>query len=862
MAQDVLDFKVNIDTANAATNMETLGTMYDEIKNKMEKDKITPQIDLSKVKSQVKEVQNLFSNAGKDSGKKIDLSNLFTVDSKSFDKAMNSFFSKMDKQMKNRASKASKDQSDLAKLMAADKVSSYPYANELNAKNQKLLKQYSRQNVSGENRKNLETAMNLQAQVETYQKRMAKSISDNNLEAAIADYNKWTSSVEQLNSVLSILGNTMEKSLDTSDVDTAISKVEKYRDSLKNVSDEQNRMLDKITDRYNQEGLTRSEKLSADRDFQQIKNEIAYQNKIADIQREASSGKYSLTSAKADTFLSKYNGQNSDVLNRARAELDEYKKISEEVIALSDKKTKGELIDTSGLEKSKVKLEECGERMKNVLEEVRVAESKTLDPKIATSSANSVQKYMNDNTKALKKYKAEFESVRDMYKNATTVGEKNTADVEFKRLKSAVSAEGLNGKGLFGNLRQSFSQLSKFSGVWAMAQGAVVDIPRQIMSAVTEINSAQIELRKVSSASDSQLSQYWDQAAESAKKYGATVSDVISSTADWSRLGYGLDDAKELSDMTTLLSRVGDNMTQESSSEGLISTLRGFKLQANDAKKIVDVANQVANTEPIDTAGIFEAMQRSASSLEASGNTYEQAVAMTTAANSVVQDSMKIGTGLKTISMRIRSSKTEIESAGLDTEGMATSTAKLRKEIKALSGVDIMKNANEFKSTYDILDELAEKWSSLTDIQQASVTELIAGKNQGNIMSAMMSQWDVAKKTLNTALNESDGSAEKELDSWNKGIEASIEHFKASFQSFSSSLVSSDFVKGIVDSGSSALDVITQLIDKVGLLKTAFATFAGVKLFKNLDLFYLNWSLHTQEYNENGVVNKCVLLTF
>lgn len=593
MAQDVLDFKVNIDTANAATNMETLGTMYDNLKNKMEKDKITPKIDLSEIKSQVKQVESLFSNIGKGSGNKIDLSNMFKVDSKSFDKAMNSFFSKMDKEMKRRTSKVNKDQSDLAKLMAADKVSSYPYANELNAKNQKLLKQYSRQNVSGEDRKNLETAMNLQAQVETYQKRMAKSISDNNLEAAIADYNKWTSSVEQLNSVLSILGNTMEKSLDTSDVDTAISKVEKYRDSLKNVSDEQNRMLDKITDRYNQEGLTRSEKLSADRDFQQIKNEIAYQNKIADIQREASSGKYSLTSAKADTFLSKYNGQNSDVLNRARAELAEYKKISEEVVALSDKKTKGELIDTSGLEESKVKLEECGERMKNVLEEVRVAESKTLDPKIATTSANSVQKYINDNTKAWKKYKTELESVRDMYKNATTVGEKSAADVEFKRLKSAISAEGLNGRGLFGNLRQSFSQLSKFSGVWAMAQGAVVDIPRQIMSAVTEINSAQIELRKVSSASDSQLSQYWDQAAESAKKYGATVSDVISSTADWSKQGYGLDDAKKLSDITTLYQKVGDNMTQETASKSLVSTLQGFDMQADQAESIVDKFNEV-----------------------------------------------------------------------------------------------------------------------------------------------------------------------------------------------------------------------------------------------------------------------------
>ena len=643
MAQDVLDFKVNIETENAATKMETLGTMYDEIKNKMEKDKITPQIDLSKVKSQVKEVQNLFSNAGKGSGKKIDLSNLFTVDPKSFDKAMSSFFSKMDKQMKSRASKVSKDQSDLAKLMAADKASSYPYADELNTKNQKLLRQYSRQNVSGEDRKNLETAMNLQAQVETYQKRMAKSISDNNLEAAIADYDKWASSVEQLNSVLSILGNTMEKSLDTSAVDTAISKVEKYRDSLKNVSDEQNKMLDKVTNMYNQEGLTRSEKINADKEFQQVKNEIAHQNKLAEIQREAYSGKYSLTSAKADTFLSKYNGQNSEVLNRARAELDKYKKISEEVVALSNKKTKGELIDTSELEKSKVKLEECGERMKNVFEEVRVAESKTLDPKIATSSANSVQNYMNDNTKALKKYKAEFESVRDMYKNATTVGEKNTADVEFKRLKSAVSAEGLNGKGLFGNLRQSFSQLSKFSGVWAMAQGAVVDLPRQIISAVTDINSAQIELRKVSDASGSQLSQYWNQAANSAKKYGATISDVISSTADWSKQGYGLGDSKKLSDVTTLYQKVGDNMTQETASQSLVSTLQGFNMQADQAESIVDKFNEVANNYAIGSDGIGEALQRSAASFNAAHTDISKSIALITGTNTTLQDPQRVG---------------------------------------------------------------------------------------------------------------------------------------------------------------------------------------------------------------------------
>jgi hypothetical protein len=84
-------------------------------------------------------------------------------------------------------------------------------------------------------------------------------------------------------------------------------------------------------------------------------------------------------------------------------------------------------------------------------------------------------------------------------------------------------------------------------------------------------------------------------------------------------------------------------------------------------------------------------------------------------------------TAFKTISMRIRGATTDLEEAGLETDGMAESTAKLREEIMALSGVDIMIDKNNFKSTYDILDELSQKWSDLTDIQQASITELIAG---------------------------------------------------------------------------------------------------------------------------------------
>ena len=189
--------------------------------------------------------------------------------------------------------------------------------------------------------------------------------------------------------------------------------------------------------------------------------------------------------------------------------------------------------------------------------------------------------------------------------------------------------------------------------------------------------------------------------------------------------------------------------------------------------------------------------------------------------------------------MRIRGASTEMEEAGLDTEGMAESTAKLREEILALSGVDIMKNENEFKSTYDILDELSMKWSDLSDIAQASVTELVAGKRQGNIMSALMSNFDIARETLNTAISESAGSAEKELSNYQKGIEYSLDKFKATFQDFSTSFLDSGFVKGVVDSGSGLLNGLTTLIDGVGVFQTlagGFGAYKGISSFaKNFD---------------------------
>lgn len=63
---------------------------------------------------------------------------------------------------------------------------------------------------------------------------------------------------------------------------------------------------------------------------------------------------------------------------------------------------------------------------------------------------------------------------------------------------------------------------------------------------------------------------------------------------------------------------------------------------------------------------------------------------------------------------------------------MADTTATLQAKLLALSHgkVDIMQDQDTFKSTVQILREMAQVWDDLTDKERAASIELIAGKRQ------------------------------------------------------------------------------------------------------------------------------------
>lgn len=121
-------------------------------------------------------------------------------------------------------------------------------------------------------------------------------------------------------------------------------------------------------------------------------------------------------------------------------------------------------------------------------------------------------------------------------------------------------------------------------------------------------------------------------------------------------------------------------------------------------------------------------MERSGAALKAAGNDLNESLGLITAGNLIQQDADVTAAALRTMSLRIRGASSELEELGEETEGMATSTAKLRDEIKGLTGVDIMADEETFKSTAEIIKELGAVWENLNDVTQANVLEQLAGE--------------------------------------------------------------------------------------------------------------------------------------
>lgn len=480
----------------------------------------------------------------------------------------------------------------------------------------------------------------------------------------------------------------------------------------------------------------------------------------------------------------------------------------------------------------------------NIEDATRAITSMTAAEKGSTSLSrdklyNKIGDYMKKNSGLSKQFRVELQKLQ---KQLTMRGANaNVSDLtdEFLKLQIRIREAGEEGKKFWDVVKEKawYGAASQIG----MAFG-VNDIFRYIgegVNIIRDLDEAMTEVRKVSDATEASYARFQKTVASTAKEIASTNKELLNSSADFLRLGYSIEQAEDLAKNATLFVNVGDGVDAKEATEDMITAMKAFDIQAEDSIKIVDDYNQIGNMYALSATDIGEAMKRSASALEVGNNSFEESIGLITAMNEIVQNSENTGNSLKVLSLRLRGAKAELESMGEDTDGVCESTSKLREQIKALSGVDIMLDDDTFKSTAQQVKELGAVFENLSDTSQAALLEIIAGKSRSNNVAALLKNYKQIDNVVND-LSDAEGSALRENEAIVDSINGRIKILSATAEDFWQTIIDKDAVKNTVTLATNLLDILTKIVDKMGLIPTLATGIGAALSFKNVgrDIMY------------------------
>ena len=590
---------------------------------------------------------------------------------------------------------------------------------------------------------------------------------------------------------------------------------------------------------YQQQYLDATKILKSNQDLYDAQGQL---NRLKQIELETTA-KISQYQSKNTESVSKYNQSLKDNATQKLSNYNNTSKYTPEFIERVNSKISeiGQLDITKPEDVARLKT--IDSEVQKIVDDSKLLENKLVkqDSKIA-DIISQMKIFRSQNTNMSSSQKQALDDVINYAEKLANTGKVTAQQIEkikisFSGLKAVVASSGNMGKNFFSQIGNRLTDMnSKFVAQFLSWQDWIRYI-QQGVNTIRELDTAMTEVKKVSDATETQYSSFRDTISSTAKEIATTNKELLNSSADFLRLGYSLDQASDLAKNATLFVNVGDGVDITEATEDMITAMKAFDIQAEDSIKIVDDYNQIGNQFALSASDIGEAMKRSASALETGNNSFEQSIGLITAMNEIVQNSENTGNSLKVLSLRLRGAKAELEDMQEDTDGLCDSTSKLREQIKSLTGVDIMLDDNTFKSTTDIIKELGAVWDKLSDSSQAATLELIAGKSRANNVAALLKNYQRIDEVMES-LGDAEGSAMRENEAIVDSIDGRIKKLSASMEDFWQKAINTDFVKNIVSSLDTILNLLTKIIDQFGLLPTIIGVGgAGTGIFKFIKNF-------------------------
>lgn len=456
----------------------------------------------------------------------------------------------------------------------------------------------------------------------------------------------------------------------------------------------------------------------------------------------------------------------------------------------------------------------------------------------------------------------EWNAMMSKLKSGADNGDIQKITSQFKAMRSEVKALGLEGGTVFQKLWADAQKFARWMGL-TMVTASIAREIRGMFKTVAELDTELIDLRKTFKGTSKDLEDFYYSANDVAKQLGVTTKEVISQASSWSRLGFSTKEAAtEMSKLSSMFASISPGMDVDTATTGLVSVMKAFKIDVDDVKEgIMSPINEIGNRFATDNNDIISGLSRSSAAMAAMNSTLSETIALFTAGQEVLQDSEKMGNALKSVAMRVRGydeSTEELSDDLVDITGKVIDLTKVASN--DYKGVSLFTDETQehYKSIYDYLVQIADVYDELSEKNQQELLEKLFGKYQAQAGAAILSNIQAAKDVMNVIENESAGSADREMEVIKDSVDYAKNELAETFTGIAQSSITRDFEKtilqsltrvldvlgdassplnGVLTTVSSIFEVVSKLVENLGLIPSIIAGISLSKSFKNGGLF-------------------------
>lgn len=417
----------------------------------------------------------------------------------------------------------------------------------------------------------------------------------------------------------------------------------------------------------------------------------------------------------------------------------------------------------------------------------------------------------------------------------------------LSQLGSQISRLGSNGAIAFSDLteqivkaEQPLRQTSKMldnafrtmanSVKWQLSATAVYAIMDSISGAyqyAVDLDSSLNDIRIVSGQSAEQMAAFAEYANQAAKSLSTTTVDYSNAALIYYQQGLAEQEVKERTDLTIQMANVTGDTVQEVSDQ-LTAVWNNFYDGSHSLEYYTDVMTELGAATASSSSEIAEGLQDFSAIADMIGLSFDYAATAIATTTSVSRQSANVvGTSFRSIFARIQGLMMgETLEDGVDLNKYSNALAKV--------GINVLDATGNLRDMNSILDEMGEKWSTLSQTQQTALAQTVAGVWQYNNLVTLMNNWDTFQQNLDIAQN-SAGSLQEQSEIFEESWRAAANRVKANLEDIYNSILDGDVFKDLLDGLATFLNLIDTVIDTSGGLPGVLAMIGamGTKVFKD-----------------------------